>query len=215
MTAKLTPEQTAEIDHALRTADISGLDVIEGLGRFNNSATLYVRVLRSFIDNMPELLDELATVSEETLADYAIKVHGSKGSCYGISANACGDAAKALEMASKAGDLATVLRDNGAYILSVRELIAALSKLVLQIDEITAESAQAQTKLAAPDTMKLRKLLIAAQGYDIGTMQEIVDDLSSHEYEQGGELIVELKSQMAAFAYDRIVERLEQVINAS
>jgi HPt (histidine-containing phosphotransfer) domain-containing protein len=206
--------QEATIKAVLDHTDIDGLDIADALSRLNNSAAIFMRIIRSFTLNTPTILADLANPTAENLPDYAIKVHGCKGSLYGIGAQKAGDAAKALEMASKAGDLATVQRDNDAFIALVELLLERLRGLEAEVQVATATPETVATTAAAPDRAVLTRLLQATREYDMETMSQLIDQLSAQNYASGGSDIVYFKEQFEAFAYDRIEERLEQLLRA-
>ena len=195
-------------DNILASVSIQGLDIAEALGRLANNSKVYMRIIHSFILNMPKMLDELAAVTEAGLHDYSILVHGVKGSCYGIGAVECGDAAFSLEKASKVGDWAFVSLNNHAFISCVYTLIDRLTAL-----EQRVESAQAPISdtSAAPDMAKLAALLEATRLFDIETMLRVIEELESFSYTSGGELVPWLREQFDNFAYDNIVERLSSL----
>jgi PAS domain S-box-containing protein len=200
------------VDTILSEAHIEGVDLVTGIRNFNNSASIYMRIAHSFITNMPKTLDELRTVDEGSLPEYAIRVHGAKGSCYGICANDCGDAAKALEIASKAGDWKTVARDNGPFIAQVEKLIEGLKDLEAKVEAESQRQDALRPKAAALSKDTLAKLLAATQDYDIEEMQRLIDDLDSYDYEGDTSLIPWLKKQYASFSYDAIVEKLQELL---
>jgi HPt (histidine-containing phosphotransfer) domain-containing protein len=199
-----------QIDAILRSVRIDGLDPVEGMGRFNGSAAIYMRIVAAFIKSTPSTLAELADVDQATLADYAVRVHGLKGSCYGISANACGDAAKALEMMAKAEDLAGVLAGNGALIQMVQELIEDLKGLVQRVEQSDGTDINSQVR-DRPDPSKLRQLRDATSAYDIMEMQSIIDELSAFDYVNDVDLVPWLKDRIDSFAYDEVKERLRSI----
>jgi len=223
----------SDINTILSSASIEGLDINDALSRVNHSGKIYLRIVHSFSQNMPKLLDDLAVVSKETLPDYAIRVHGVKGSCYGIGSVACGDAAFALEKASKAGDWATVEQNNGTFIALVKKLITDLEALEARVeaspaptsgtaadnDSFDGEGLVAATqpdaaKLAAatqPDAAKLAALLEATKNYDLELMRSIIEDLENSTCSHGSELVTWLREQLNSFAYDKIIERLSEL----
>jgi len=87
---------------------------------------LYASVLSSFIDKTPAVLSKLATVSKETLADYATTVHGFKGACANICAEEARKMAYSLEQKGKAGDWAGVQAENGPFLKYVENLMPKL-----------------------------------------------------------------------------------------
>jgi len=198
----------AAIDDVLASTNIDGLDIPDALSRLNNLSKVYVRIIHSFTQNMPKMLDDLATVTEATLPDYTILVHGTKGSCYGIGANKCGDMAQELEHAGKAGDWAYVQQNNAAYIEAVKVLIAELIILEERLESLQAPTGAAA---ASPDKAKLAKLLEATKNYDVETMFNIIEDLEKQKYTSGGEIVPWLRQQFDNFAYDAIVEKLSSM----
>jgi CheY-like chemotaxis protein len=108
----------------LSERSIEGLDIADALRRFGGKESIYSTILRSFVKNMPELLDKIRPCGTDGLNDYTIAVHGIKGSCRNIGAKALGDEAEALEMAAKAGDLDRVNAETGALIAGVERLLA-------------------------------------------------------------------------------------------
>gem|GEM_PF-5013332 len=106
------------------------IDVREGTMRFGNNFKSYLRILKSFCENISELTEKIKNPTAENLSDYAISVHGIRGGCLAISANTCVARAQELELAAKAGNLDEVLRKNG-------EFIELLEETITQIKEFT------------------------------------------------------------------------------
>jgi HPt (histidine-containing phosphotransfer) domain-containing protein len=198
----------------LAQTTIVGLDIPDALARMGNNPKLYMRIIHSFITNMPGNLDDLATstITADTLPDYAIRIHGAKGSCYGIGANAVGDEAKALEIAAKANDLETCLRDNDAFITHTQELIGQLQDL-----ETRTEAAEGggRAEAAAPDASKLAALLTATQGFDIDQMNTLVEELNALHYARGGDVITRIKESFDAFDYQAIEDLITAYLRAA
>jgi len=87
---------------------------------------LYASVLGSYIDQTPSVLSKLATVSKETLADFAVTVHGLKGACANICAEKARQMAYSLELKAKAGDFTGVQAENGLFLKYVEDLLPEL-----------------------------------------------------------------------------------------
>ena len=60
-----------------------------------------------------------------------------------------------------------------------------------------------------PDPVLLTKFLEAAKQYKTTLMEEILENMESHDYESGGELVAWLREQMDNLEYDAICTRLE------
>ncbi|MDR1509163.1 MAG: response regulator [Synergistaceae bacterium] len=194
----------------LETARVNGVDFSNGMRRFNNSAETYLRVLNSFVQNISKYLDGLRLVTKETLSDYAVLVHGIKGSCYGISADEAGQMAEALEFAAKAGDFAKVMAGNDTFIRTVESLIPQFQAILDSAGTMRARSGKQTAE--APDREQLAKMLEACGNYDIETMQKAMEELERYNYKSGDALVEWLRDQIVNFDYDSIQEKLETVL---
>jgi len=111
--------------------EIDGLDMTKLLARFRNDEETCRQILHSFAASTPSLLEAAQRVAREHLADYAIVVHGLKGSSRGICADMAGDMAEALEKAAREGNIDFVMANNALFIDTVRKLIADIEAMLL------------------------------------------------------------------------------------
>jgi len=109
---------------------VPGIDENSFQELYEGDVSTYKDVLHSFIDKTPSVLTKLSTVTKETLADYAITVHGLKGACATICAEEARKAAFSMEQKSRAGDLNGVLAENKAFIKSVEDLLVTLQNWI-------------------------------------------------------------------------------------
>ncbi|MDR1015074.1 MAG: hypothetical protein LBL86_08895 [Coriobacteriales bacterium] len=191
---------------------IEGVDYADGLTRFGNQPSIYLRIVKSYIKNTPESLEELAAVTPDALDAYAVRIHGLKGSCYGISAIALGDEAKELEIASKASDWDAVQRGNPAVIAHVRELIAKLQGLVDKVEADEAAGTDTRPETDAPDPGRLRKLLDATQRFDVEAMERIIKEMDALRYRSDPRLVEVLREHLTNFRYDLIEEKAQGLL---
>jgi HPt (histidine-containing phosphotransfer) domain-containing protein len=105
---------------------ISGIDEGIFIDLLGGNEKLYASILDSFMDKTPETLKKLASVSKETLADYAIAVHGFKGICATICAEEARKMAFSLEQKARAGDFDGVLAENGPFLKYMEDLLNKL-----------------------------------------------------------------------------------------
>jgi HPt (histidine-containing phosphotransfer) domain-containing protein len=205
----VTSEQILEI---LKANPIEGVDYADGLKRFGNQATIYLRIVKSFIQNTPVTLDELSAVTQETIDDYMVKVHGLKGSCYGISAMVLGDEAKALEFAAKAYEWDTIVRDNPTLLAHVHALIAQLQGIVDKCEQAETTDDDPRQVVDKPDVGLVRELLEATQTFDVVAMGQIIDKLDTVRYKSDPKLVAELKEQLTNFRYDLIEDKATELL---
>ncbi|MDR1428725.1 MAG: response regulator, partial [Spirochaetaceae bacterium] len=182
-------ELERRIASLIRTTPVDGLDAEKGLERFGGDGKAYMESLHSYVIHTPELL--LAARHTERLTDYAITVHGIKGSSRGISADIIGQKAEELEHAAKAGNLDLVTEKNDAFILAAEEFIAGLSGLL----DILEENLDKPHR-DAPDPALLVRLMNAAEHYDMGELDSAMEELEQCVYESNTDLVPWLREQI-------------------
>ena len=187
---------------------IEGFDLKEGVARFGGNPKLYLKIIKTFVDNIGGHLDSLGRLTREGLADYAIEVHGVKGSCYGISANREGDMAKALEIAAKAGEYEKAAAGNAAFIEAVNALTEKLRALLAEVESGDG----GKQKKAEPDRAMLEAMYQASREFDVDRMQEILRELERYEYDNDDNLVKWIGEQVTSFGYDKIEERLADIL---
>jgi CheY-like chemotaxis protein/HPt (histidine-containing phosphotransfer) domain-containing protein len=187
--------------------EIKGVDLEAGTARYGTKET-YLNILRSYVLHTPELLKKLRNLSRETLAEYAVTVHGIKGASYGISAGEVGEQAEKLEHAAKTGDYDTVNGGNASFIEKTEVLVAGIRDLLRDTLEQDAE----KQKAAFPDRVLLEKLLDAGKRFKSTMMEEILSELEQYEYEADGDLVRWLREQLDNLEYDAIRDRLEALL---
>jgi len=126
-----TPE-VADLD-AQDSWEIEGLEKAKALLQFGGSEETYLIILQSYVSHTPGLLDKIRTCTESELKDYAILVHGIKGTSYGIGADAVGKRAEALENAAKRGDFQYVSAHNAELIDATEQLIARINAVLQEL----------------------------------------------------------------------------------
>lgn len=109
---------------------IEGLDKEKGLAQFGNSEDMYRMILKSYVDNTPDILEQIRTCTESQLPDYAVMVHGIKGTSYAICAAGLGKQAEALELAARRGDFQFVSEQNAAFINGTEALIERINAVL-------------------------------------------------------------------------------------
>jgi len=107
---------------------IPGINAASGLELCDGNEEIYIHSLRLFVTNVPASLEKLKNVSKETLANYAINVHGVKGVSQYVGADEAVKTAKRLEALAKEGNLAGVLAENDAFIQYAQNLADNVKK---------------------------------------------------------------------------------------
>ncbi len=181
---------------------IAGLDAAEGLKRFGDEKS-FLRILRSYAVNTKSLLQSLRTVDRRNLAEYAVTLHGLKGSSLNIFALPLGALAETLERAAKAGDAEFAVRNTPAFLEAaetlIRDIEAALD---------AAAKANPLPKKKVPDAEVLLRLRDACENYDSDEIDEAMDEIGQYEYEADGGLAVWLRDSALRMDFAAIAEKL-------
>jgi HPt (histidine-containing phosphotransfer) domain-containing protein len=192
----------------LKDTSISGLDISKGIKRFSGDEETYLDSLHSYAVNNGAIIENLKTVTENSLDGYAIDVHGIKGSSYGVCAGLAGDMAAELEAAAKNGDFDFVNKNNAAFIEHVKKLTDDIKNLY---EKVVPDKKKLKKK--KPDTATLKMLFEACTRFDTEVIDEQIEELTSYEYESGGDLIAELDKSAHQFKYKDIRDRLAALLN--
>jgi signal transduction histidine kinase/CheY-like chemotaxis protein len=188
-------------------ATIDGMDVEAALRNLGGNKKVLLQVLRTFSSHTSTLMERIISPAAENLADYAIVVHGIKGSCYSICAEELATRAEELERASKAGDLALVISKNDGFISALRRFIAELDNFLSGADDGPDKEIK-----PAPDVVDLANILEACANYDAIEIERALANMERYAYETGGELVRWIREQFDNLEYDAIVEKLKNNI---
>ncbi|MDR1693086.1 MAG: cache domain-containing protein [Oscillospiraceae bacterium] len=177
---------------------VRGLDIESALERFNGDSAVLFDVLRSYAAGTRPLLQKLREdLAAGDMGNYAVTVHGIKGSSFGITASEVGKKAEALEKAAKAGDTEAVRAGHPVFEVLVSELLGGLDDLLNKIglDKPVA---------AAPDPETLRELRRACEVFDMDGVDNAMEKLEAFRYERGGDLVRWLREQVGNMAFEEI-----------
>ena len=182
---------------------VPGINIQKGLLRFNGDIDAYLEVLRSYAKNTSSLLEKTGDAGEENQTDYAMIVHGIKGSSGSICAEEVAGLAEALEKAANAGDYEYIASNNSTLVEKTRKLISDIHS---KIDEIDAGNLK--PKKPNPDSETLDRLRQACIKYEMNGVDAALEELEAFDYETNGDLIVWLRENAELMNFDEIVERL-------
>jgi CheY-like chemotaxis protein len=197
-TGNLQTEDVPEIS-------LDGVDTAEGMARLG-SAQAYLEILHSYARHTEALIDSIREVTPANLGDYAVTVHGIKGSSFNISAYRVGKLAERLEGAARKSDYYTVASLNEEFITSAGKLISDIRAF---LDALEGDSKSKPVR-TCPDAETLARLLEACRYFDSDGIKHASSELGSFSYERDGELADWLIEQAENLEYDSIVERLEK-----
>jgi HPt (histidine-containing phosphotransfer) domain-containing protein len=170
----------------------------------------FLELLGIYAKYTPALLDKIREPSQGNLGDYAITVHGIKGSSLNICAEEAGRLAEGLEAAARNGNFGFVVARNGAFISSVEYLIKEIAELLG-----SRSTSRDKPKRSEPSRGDLSALLESCETFDASAMEEAMKRIESYEYEAKRDLVPWLREQTDMLEYDIMAERLRSEIAAA
>ncbi len=180
--------------------NVSGIDKENALRRFGGDEVILIDVLRSYAAGTRAVLCDLSVFKAAgKLDDYAIAVHGIKGSSNAIFAEEVGEMAQALETAAKTRDFHAIDINHDAFIKVTEALLDELDKALCE------ESAARKPLAAAPETALFEELRHACETFDMDRVDRAMERLESYRYESGSELVVWLREQIINMNFEEII----------
>jgi HPt (histidine-containing phosphotransfer) domain-containing protein len=188
----------------LSSNTVYGINYSKALERFGD-ATTYLDSLQSFAKHTPDLLEELK--QEDAITQYAITVHGIKGSCFGVGAESLGEKAAELEKQAKAGNKAYIVAHSDEFIDSGKRLIENLQAVLKKFEAI-----QNKPIKSAPDPQLLLQIKEAAVAYNMGTLDSIMTELEKFNYETQSDLVVRLREYIDCSDLEAVEKQLNSIV---
>ena len=183
--------------------EILGIDTEKGLSFYGGDMDIYLPLLRSYVFGTPVTLSKLRSVSEETLQEYTINVHGLKGTSASIGAEKTREAALNLEQMARSGDLYGVLSKNDRFIKDTENIVANIQAWLEKYD-----SSSTKPRLQAPPREVLARLKESCENCDMEGIDNAMLELESADYEQESELVTWLKEKLNISEIDEVALRL-------
>ena len=194
----------------LMSANIDGLDIVQGLEKFNGDVEIYFKLLRSYTSSISALYDLLDTVNEETLIDYQRAVHSIKGTSLDIFAEPVGIKAAELEEAAKQKKLDYIKKENPSFIENVRQLIYDIEEMLSASEPVNARPMKDRI-----DIELLSKLLSHCEDYDMAGVDNVMTEIEKYQYETDEGLSAWLRKNVDVVDFNGIAERISGLISKS
>jgi len=199
----LIQEEKEKPQRLFEKVEIPGLDISGGVYRFGNDEETYLNVLRSYAENTAAVLDKIRSVDEDDLSEYAVVVHGLKGSSRGICAETAGDLAEQLEKAAKAKDYEYVRDNNDRVIECVMGLICGINEFINRLDV-----SRVKPEMEKIDKELIRRLINACESFNMDDVDEVMAEIAGFRYRDDGDLVKWLSESINQTNFKEIVERL-------
>jgi CheY-like chemotaxis protein/anti-sigma regulatory factor (Ser/Thr protein kinase) len=198
----------SEFDRRTADKEIAGLNIENGIKQMGGDEDSYLEILHSYVANTRIILDSMKDVSKDKLDDYAIAIHGVKGSSRGICANMVGNSAEILEKAAKSGDFNFVSAHHPVFLEAAWKLLADIENM---LDKLGAD--KPKPKKNNIDREVLSKLISGCKNYDVDEIDSAMEEIESYEYESENPLAIWLRENVDRVNYEQIEKKLEALID--
>jgi HPt (histidine-containing phosphotransfer) domain-containing protein len=189
---------------------VEGVDFEAALRLYGNSGAAYIPILKSYVTHTPPLVERMEEHLKTSLKDYAIEVHGLKGTSRAVCAAEAGEMARELEMAAKKGEVEKVREGHGRMREKVLRLTERLRALLEEWE--TGLPVEEKQGKKGPDEGLLRRLCEATEVFNSNMTEEVLKELERYRYEEGEEFIGWLREQAEVFDYEAMHRRLKEVL---
>jgi HPt (histidine-containing phosphotransfer) domain-containing protein len=166
----------------------------------------YLRIITTFHDDASKKVDEIKkNLETNDIQSYTIGVHALKSACGFIGADVLSEAAKALELAGKEGDLNYIQAHNSRFLTDMETLLGNVKNVIsaaaghqeknpVNKDLLKAELLKLKTAFNAFDSVEINKGAVTLREYsqdpDIGeTVKNILQNKLTGDYDKAAALI--------------------------
>jgi len=202
----LSPQEAHGESERILHSGIPGLDISKGIAHFGKNADIYLEVLQSFARNNRPLLDDIKVVHADNVSEYAVIIHGIKGSIYGIFAEEAGREALALEEAAISRNIDYITANN-------QKFLDIMHKLIADIESVIGEGLRNMKPVKdKPDGALLAQLLSACDDYDIDEIDAAMTEIEKWEYACDDGLAAWLRTHLDQGKYKSIQDKLAGII---
>ncbi|GMO59224.1 MAG: hypothetical protein Ta2G_19110 [Termitinemataceae bacterium] len=183
---------------------IDGINYNEGLRRFGDEK-VYFEIMKSFAETTPAILEDMKTVTSETIEGYAINVHGIKSTARAIGAMELGRMAEELEHMAKERRVEFTKINNVSFLQEAEILISEINNFL----QLQNENKIAKEKKTKPDKKVLDMLRIACTNYDVENVDKLIEQLDMYEYKSDSDLIRQIKGKLNLSMFEDVVILLD------
>ncbi|MCL2082591.1 MAG: PAS domain-containing protein [Oscillospiraceae bacterium] len=190
-------------DSRILKMQLDGINIAKGFERYNGDEALYLKVLRSYANNVRSMLELVEEVNPNELLAYKTTVHGIKGASLDIFAGQIAEMALSLEKAATSGNLGFISERNPVFLEAAMNLVHNIDRVIELM-----ESENAKPEKPEPDKKMLKKLLEACKAYDMDGADAAMEEIEKYSYQSDDGLAEWLRDKVSLAEFDQIADKL-------
>lgn len=185
-------------------------DTEKGLSFAGNSIDLYLMILKDFANyGSHKKADLLKYVEDGDIKQFTIEIHSAKSLSYTIGADKLGDMALELEKHGREENIEAIREKTGAFI----EEFEALEDEIRVLCEEKPSRQKKIPLIKSVASLELRRLIIAIDGYDYSTAEDIIGKLNLIELpERMSKCFEKLKESADNIEYEEMTHWAEEML---
>lgn len=202
------PSESASILEGIKKLPMLSVD--KGIEASGDIGT-YMDVCRNFFDTSA---DRIRMISEHfdncDIPNYTIQVHALKSSARLIGAVALSEAAFAMEMAGRDGDIKKIALSTASLIEQYKEVAELLGQIFHNSENEKTPKQELSSKKFRRRMMELVELI---ESYDFKTARELMNTMSDYSLSENDDLLIkELRPLMADVKQDEIIAAISDYL---
>jgi HPt (histidine-containing phosphotransfer) domain-containing protein len=187
------------------------VDVEKGMEMIDGTVGDYLRIITTFHDDAAKKLNEIKNCLETNdIQLYIVSVHALKSGCGFIGADVLSEAARALEMAGKGGDLNYIQAHNPRFLTDMEKLLRNIKNVLSAADE-QKEQGSVNKDLLKTELLKLKVAFNAFDSVEINK-----GAVTLREFSQApdiGETVKNILQNKLTGEYDKAVALIDDLLN--
>jgi len=189
----------------------NGLDIVKGFGRYHGDEKVFLKILRTYVNDVRNMLSGMTVIDESNLKDYKVKVHSIKGMSTSIFADQIGEYARELEDAADSSDFDFIKERNQTFIDASLILVDDIDKMLKRIEKETS-LLEPKNKKDRPAPEILSKLQSASMIYDKSGVDNAMAEIEQYQYDSDDGLVTWLREKVDMMQYMEISDKLSELM---
>lgn len=203
------PQEKPEEKPEEEATALPGVNMAKGIKLCGGDEESYIEVLQIMVETGREKKVAMDGKWRSDLPTYQIDIHGVKGMCYNIGADAMGDKAKELEMAAKAKDVDFIEANHKAFeeqfVEFIKMIASYLKEKGIDVPEETTDKPQVDFKQG------LLAIKNAMDNFDFPGASKVLEELKQGALSEGEtEALHEVEALVDTIDVDGLASFVEQ-----
>lgn len=186
------------------------IDCVEGIGNIGGSLEKYNELLRSYYNEMSQIMEVLPDYAKDDLEQFRIKIHGVKGSSRNIGAEELAEEALRMEEWAKQGKQKEILTEMNPFLQRMDRVMTRVSSYLKEASKNVERDGDFLPELELTGVYQILKALAK---FDMDEVEDTFQELYQNRYADDAEAVLEeLKRNIEELDYEHATLLLEDYL---